>query len=123
MADAGPQRHVRHELADTAFGLLVGTVAFARIGRPPATVDQLVVLHGAKDTTARHTALAELQAMTTRTSQYNPGNEIPEKSWAYRLLKRYLFADFGVYAGHDHSQSAAPGLLRTEAASPETATA
>ena len=80
----------------------------------PDLLHQLVVLHGAKDTTARHTALAELQAMTTRTSQYNPGHEIPEKSWAYRLLKRYLFADFGVYSGHDHSQSAAPGQLRSQ---------
>jgi hypothetical protein len=49
--------------------------------------------------------------MTTRLSQFNPGHEIPEKSWAYRLLKRYLFADFGVYEGHDHRQSAAPARV------------
>ena len=77
----------------------------------PDLLQNLVVLHGAKDTTARQTAMAELQAMATRTSQYNPGHAIPEKSWVYRLLKRYLFADFGVYDGHDHSQSAAPGQL------------
>ncbi len=77
----------------------------------PDLLHNLVVLHGAKDTTARQTAMAELQAMSTRTSQYNPGHAIPEKSWVYRLLKRYLFADFGVYDGHDHSQSAAPGQL------------
>ncbi len=80
----------------------------------PDLLHNLVVLHGAKDTTARHTALAELQAMTTRTSQFNPGHEIPEKSWAYRLLKRYLFADFGVYTGHDHSHSSAPGVLAAQ---------
>ena len=83
----------------------------------PDLLANLVVLHEAKDTTARQTAMAELQAMTTRTSQYNPGQAIPEKSWVYRLLKRYLFADFGVYDGHDHSQSAAPGLLRRPAPS------
>ncbi len=77
----------------------------------PDLLHNLVVLHEAKDTTARQTAMAELQAMATRTSQYNPGHAIPEKSWVYRLLKRYLFADFGVYDGHDHSQSAAPGQL------------
>ena len=82
----------------------------------PDLLHNLVVLHGAKDTTARQTALAELQAMATRTSQYNPGHEIPEKSWVYRLLKRYLFADFGVYNGHDHSLSAAPGLVKSAAA-------
>ena len=79
----------------------------------PDLLANLVVLHEAKDTTARQTAMAELQAMTTRTSQYNPGNAIPEKSWVYRLLKRYLFADFGVYDGHDHSQTAAPSLVRS----------
>ena len=47
--------------------------------------------------------------MTTRTSQYNPGQEIPEKSWAYRFAKRHWFNDFGVYDGHDHSETAAPG--------------
>jgi hypothetical protein len=77
----------------------------------PDLLQNLVVLHEAQDTTARQTALAELQAMTTRLSQFNPGHEIPEKSWAYRLLKRYLFADFGVYEGHDHRQSAAPARV------------
>ena len=43
-----------------------------------------------------------------RTSQYNPGHEVPEKNWLYRLAKRFWFNDFGVYRGHDHRQSAAP---------------
>jgi hypothetical protein len=52
-----------------------------------------------------------------RTSQYNPGSEIPEKKWMYRFAKRYWFNDFGVYKGHDHSQTAAPGLVnKTEIA-------
>ncbi len=77
----------------------------------PDLLKELVVLHDAKDTTARGTALAELENMQVRTSQYNPGNEVPEKNLVYRILKRYLFSDFGVYDGHDHSQSAAPGVL------------
>ena len=78
----------------------------------PDLLKQLVEKHGAKDSTARKTALAELSAMTVRTSQYNPGNEIPEKNWYYRMTKRYLFNDFGVYKGHDHSQTAAPALVQ-----------
>jgi MoaA/NifB/PqqE/SkfB family radical SAM enzyme len=78
----------------------------------PDLLKQLVEKHGAKDATVRATALAELDGMQTRTSQYNPGNEIPEKNWLYRLAKRYWFYDFGVYRGHDHSHTAAPALLR-----------
>jgi MoaA/NifB/PqqE/SkfB family radical SAM enzyme len=68
----------------------------------PDLLKQLVEKHGAKDATVRGTALAELEAMQLRTSQYNPGQEIPEKNWLYRLAKRYWFNDFGVYRGRDH---------------------
>ena len=64
----------------------------------PDLLKQLVEKHGAKDATVRGTALAELEAMQVRTSQYNPGSEIPEKNWLYRLAKRFWFNDFGVYA-------------------------
>ena len=64
----------------------------------PDLLHELVVLHSAKDQTARQSAHAELQAMIARPSQYAPGNEIPEKSWAYRLAKRMFFNDFGAYA-------------------------
>ena len=74
-------------------------------------VEQLIEKHGARDVTARQTALAELRSMTVRTSQYNPSNEVPEKSWMYRVAKRFWFNDFGVYRGHDHSRSSAPGVL------------
>lgn len=77
----------------------------------PDLLKSLVESHSAKDATVRQTALAELDAMTVRTSQYNPDNEIPEKNVFYRLAKRYWFSDFGVYKGHDHSQSAAPALI------------
>jgi MoaA/NifB/PqqE/SkfB family radical SAM enzyme len=78
----------------------------------PDLLKQLVEKHGARDSTVRGTALAELDELQIRTSQYNPGHEIPEKNWLYRLAKRYWFNDFGVYRGHDHSQTSAPGMLR-----------
>ena len=80
----------------------------------PDLLKALVEKHGARDSTARGTALAELGAMEVRTSQYNPGQAIPEKNWFYRLAKRFWFNDFGVYNGHDHSRTAAPGVLAME---------
>jgi MoaA/NifB/PqqE/SkfB family radical SAM enzyme len=79
----------------------------------PDLLKKLVEAHGAKDATARQTALAELAALTPRTSQYNPANEIPEKNVFYKLAKRLFFNDFGVYAGHDarHAQVSAPAVL------------
>lgn len=64
----------------------------------PDLLRQLAMDHGAQDATARQTVLEELERMQARTSQYHPGQEIPEKSWAYRLAKRFLFNDFGVYS-------------------------
>lgn len=65
----------------------------------PDLLKELVEKHGARDTTARGTALAELDAMECRPSQYMPGDEVPERSWAYRLVKWYAFSDFGAYDG------------------------
>jgi hypothetical protein len=81
----------------------------------PDLLKEVVEAHSAEDSTARRTAMAELEAMTVRTSQFHPGDEVPEKSWAYRLAKKYLFADFGVYDGHDHAGKAAPYLLERAA--------
>jgi MoaA/NifB/PqqE/SkfB family radical SAM enzyme len=65
----------------------------------PDLVKQLVVKHGAKDTTHREegAGLAELELMTSRNSQHNPGNEIPEEHWAYRFAKKHWFFGFGAY--------------------------
>lgn len=81
----------------------------------PDLLQALVKKHGARDGTVRQTASLELEAMQVRTSQFNPGSEIPEANWLYRLAKRFWFNDFGVYQSLDRSQSA-PFLL----ASPET---
>jgi MoaA/NifB/PqqE/SkfB family radical SAM enzyme len=77
----------------------------------PDLLKQLVERHSAKDATVRQTALEELALLKTRTSQYAPGDEVPEKNLLYRLAKRFWFNDFGVYDGHDHSKTAAPGIL------------
>ena len=63
----------------------------------PDLVKGLVLKHGARDTTSRGTAMAELEAMQPRLSQYLPGEEIPEKHWMYRLAKKYWFNDFAAY--------------------------
>jgi MoaA/NifB/PqqE/SkfB family radical SAM enzyme len=84
----------------------------------PDLLKELVERHGARDATARGTALAELAALEVRPSQYSPGQEVPEKSWLYRLAKRYWFNDFGVYRGHDHGRASAPALLKRQAEAP-----
>ncbi|MFO0844579.1 MAG: radical SAM/SPASM domain-containing protein [Gemmataceae bacterium] len=96
-------RDFRHLAASTTRGCIV-------LERPDL-LQALVEKHGAKDVTARQTAMAELGRMTVRTSQYNPGNEVPEKNPLYRLAKWFSFNDFGVYRGHDHSATSAPGIL------------
>ncbi|MDF1753113.1 MAG: radical SAM/SPASM domain-containing protein [Verrucomicrobiales bacterium] len=64
----------------------------------PDLVKALAEKHGAKDTTIRKTAIAELDSMTPRNSQWLPtGEEIPEKHPVYRWAKKYWFNDFGAY--------------------------
>jgi hypothetical protein len=63
----------------------------------PDLVKALVQKHSARDTTVRQTALAELDAMQSRFSQYLPGDEVPEQHWMYRFAKKYWFNDFGAY--------------------------
>lgn len=63
----------------------------------PDLVKALVQKHSARDTTARGAALAELEALTPRSSQHSPGNEVPEEHWMYRLAKKHWFFGFGAY--------------------------
>ena len=63
----------------------------------PDLVRELVVRHGARDTTQRGTAMAEMAALEPRTSQHMPGEEIPEEHWAYRFAKKHWFFGFGAY--------------------------
>jgi len=72
----------------------------------PDLVKELVIKHGARDTTIRGTAMAELDAMTPHFSQWIPGEEIPEQHWMYRWAKKWFFNDFGAYQKADHDEAA-----------------
>jgi MoaA/NifB/PqqE/SkfB family radical SAM enzyme len=115
-ATAGDPRPLRDKFLDSTFlrdfrELAQSTTRGCIVLERPDLLREVVERHGARDSTARGTALAELSAMQVRPSQYNPGGEIPEKSWLYRLAKRFWFNDFGVYRGHDHRRASAPALL------------
>ncbi|SFJ08679.1 radical SAM protein [Planctomicrobium piriforme] len=77
----------------------------------PDLLEALIHKHDAQDGTVRKSALTELQAMHIRPSQYNPDQAIPERSWAYRLAKKFFFNDFGAYTGRHHEQYSAPAVL------------
>ncbi|MEM8736163.1 MAG: radical SAM protein, partial [Planctomycetota bacterium] len=66
----------------------------------PDLLLELAEKHGARDTTQRKSAFAELEATVPRRSQYVPGSEIPERSWAVRFAKWIAFNDFGAYSKH-----------------------
>jgi MoaA/NifB/PqqE/SkfB family radical SAM enzyme len=89
----------------------------------PDLVKELVVKHGARDTTLRGTAMAELDAMTPRFSQWLPGEEVPERHWMYRLSKKYWFSDFGAYRNVAHEAEGKARQLRQqiETATPQPA--
>jgi MoaA/NifB/PqqE/SkfB family radical SAM enzyme len=63
----------------------------------PDLVKELALAHGARDTTQRGAALAEIEALVPRRSQHDPGNEIPEEHWMYRFAKKHWFFGFGAY--------------------------
>ncbi|MFN5467403.1 MAG: radical SAM/SPASM domain-containing protein [Pirellulaceae bacterium] len=91
----------------------------------PDLLQELARRHGARDTTQRQTVMAELEGITPHRSQYVPGTEIPERSWAYRLAKRLAFHDYGVYGKHfrtdawvDPGETSGPSAASQAPASP-----
>jgi MoaA/NifB/PqqE/SkfB family radical SAM enzyme len=72
----------------------------------PDLVKELVQRHGARDTTMRGTAMAELDEMQPRFSQWLPGEEIPEEHWMYRWAKKVWFNDFNAYQQAEHDETA-----------------
>jgi MoaA/NifB/PqqE/SkfB family radical SAM enzyme len=66
----------------------------------PDLLVQLAQKHGARDTTVRGSVIDELNQVSPRRSQYQPGDEIPERSFVYRWAKKYAFNDFGTYTKH-----------------------
>ena len=86
-----------HDFRKTAAQHTRGCIVLER----PDLIEELADRHGAKDSTARKKALAELRAASAHSSQYAPAMEpIPEKSWAYRLAKKFAYHDYGVYDEH-----------------------
>ena len=72
----------------------------------PDLIEALADRHGAKDSTARKKALEELRAASAHSSQYAPASEpIPEKSWVYRLAKKFAYHDYGVYDEHFNAEN------------------
>ena len=106
MRDSGFLRDFRELSAQQTRGCVV-------LERPDL-VKELVLKHGARDTTLRGTAMAELDAMKPRFSQWLPGEEIPEKHWMYRLSKKYWFSDFGAYRHTAQDAPARAKLLRDQ---------
>jgi MoaA/NifB/PqqE/SkfB family radical SAM enzyme len=81
------------DFRDTAARHTRGCIVLER----PDLVRELVVRHGARDTTQRGTAMRELEALVPRGSQHQPGQEVPEEHWAYRFAKKHWFFGFGAY--------------------------
>ena len=81
------------DFRDTAARHTRGCIVLER----PDLVKALALKHGATDTTVRQTAIAELDSMTPRTSQWVPDEEIPEQHWMYKIAKKFFYHDFGVY--------------------------
>ncbi len=80
--------------------LTAGTTRGCVIMERPDLLVELANKHGARDTTARGVVMDELEAVSPRRSQYQPGDEIPERSLVYRWAKKYAFNDFGAYGKH-----------------------
>ena len=63
----------------------------------PGELKALVEETGARSTSGRDGALAELDRMQPMPGHDMPGREIREKSWLYRFAKRNWFFGFGAY--------------------------
>jgi len=63
----------------------------------PDLLKKIIDRNGAHDTTARNQAMPELEAMGPLNSQHQPGHEVPEKHWLYRVAKKHWFFGFGAY--------------------------
>ncbi len=88
------------DFRETAAGATRGCIILER----PDLLQQLAERHGGRDTTARQEVMEELAKIEPHPSQYDPGHEIPEKSWAYRIAKRLWFNDYGAYGSHFDAQ-------------------
>lgn len=81
------------DFRETSAKLTRGCIVLER----PDVVKQLALKHGAHDTTVRQTAMAELESMSPRASQWVSEEEIPEQHWMYKIAKKFFYNDFGAY--------------------------
>ena len=63
----------------------------------PDTLADFIRDEQAVDSSGRGTLLQELNCMGSCGSHHQPGQEIPERSWAYRFAKKNWFFGFGAY--------------------------
>ncbi len=96
------KRHIRDVFTQSAYlsdfrKMTSETTRGCIVLERPDLVKEFVEKHGAPDGTARKTALAELAAMQPRPSQASQVEQVPEKSLAYKLAKKWFFRDFGAY--------------------------
>jgi len=96
LAETFNESEFLRDFRETAAASTRGCIVLER----PDLLKELADRHGARDTTARRQAITELEQMQSHPSQYDPANEIPEKSWAYRFAKRMWFNDYGAYGRH-----------------------
>ncbi len=84
------------DFRETAAAATRGCIVLER----PDLVRELVIKHGARDVTHRAAGagLAEIEAMQARSSQHQPGWEVPEEHWMYRFAKRHWFFGFSAYS-------------------------
>jgi hypothetical protein len=64
--------------------------------QPGALLDFLQ-RQNARDTSGRGTGFQELAAMAGKPGHHLPGQEIPDRHWAYRFAKKRWFFGFGAY--------------------------
>lgn len=91
-------------LRDFREGVAANTRGCVIMERPDLLLE-LAEKHGARDTTARKSVVKELESTLPRRSQYQPGDEIPERSLVYRWAKKYAFNDFGAYGKNFHADN------------------
>ncbi len=63
----------------------------------PEALHDLLLTEAARDTSGRGRGLQEIAAMRKRAGHHQPGHEIPEKHWLYRMAKKRWFFGFGAY--------------------------
>jgi hypothetical protein len=93
LGDATARSAFLADMRRTAAGSGRGCILLER----PDLVRDVVGRRGARDTTRRGTALAELARMAPRGSQDLGARRIPESSALYRFAKRHWFFGFGAY--------------------------